>query len=417
MNQSNKFDMKNTSFIILALIFFIVSARAADNFPLKIEKYAPNATQFSNVGNAGYVTLGAYFTPDNKYLVVTASGEFVVLPTANLDEALANINKARVWKGTPSEYLPSGKIVFSTLQGIYALDPAAEKVNTIYALRDDEVDSENYYLDFNMVVMSDDLIIAGDGDSGDGTPAGNILRFDIKSQRRTRGAPIAGFYNPQLSPSRRFILFEHGNGLDTEYADIYDISRGTTARLISRFNLKRAFPKYKKIKVRPIKWAGENTLLAEVEKFDSEREISDATYIGEDSWIVLLDAATGKIVWKTNPKIEFGATNYEPLGAGKMLIDAKDAVYELSLADGKVTPLTALEGQSFAPSPDKKKAAYFKNLNELYVSALDGTNTKKLLELPKEWKVDRWSPRPPLWSADGKSLIVFNDKEFLFVRL
>lgn len=409
--------MKRTIFIIWAITFSIFSSRAADVFPLKVERIAPNALKIANVADVGYATLGAYFTPDGKYLVVAASGEFVVLPTVNLDEAVANINKSRVWKGAPSEYLPSGKIVFSTVQGIYALDPVTEKVETIYALPDEEVDSENYYLDWNMVVLSENEIIAGDGDSGDGKPDGNILRFDVKRQRRTRGAPIAGFYNPQLSPSRRFILFEHGNGLDQEYADIYDISRNTTARLSKRFNLRGAFPKYRKIKIKPVRWTGANDLLAEVEKIESEREISDATYTSKDSWIVLLDAATGKIVWKIQPKIAFGATSYQPLSAGKMLVDTTEAVYELSLANGKLKPLAELKGQSFAPGPDQKRVAYFENLNELYVSALGGADKKKILDLPKEWKVDRWALRPPLWSPDGKQLIVFNDKEFLFVKL
>jgi hypothetical protein len=412
-----EFDMKNTIFTIFVLTIFIISARAADVFPLKVERVAPDALKVANVADAGYVTLGAYYTPDGKYLVVAASGEFAVLRAENLAEKIANLDRARAWKGTPSEYLPSGKIVFSTTQGIYALDPVAEKIQTIYELRADEIDPESYYLDWNMIVMSDDLIIAGDGDSGDGSPDGNILRFDVNRKRRTRGAPIAGFYNPQLSPSRRFVLFEHGNGLDTEYADIYDLRRERAARLAARFNLRRAFPKYKKIKIRPVRWVGENTFLAEVEKLENNREISDATYTSADSWIVLLDAATGKIVWKVQPKISFGATSYAPLGAGKMLVDTTDAVYELSLADGKIKPLPGLEGQSFAPSPDKKKAAYFKNLNELYVSGLDGTQTKKILELPKAWNVTRWALRPPLWSPDGKHLIVFSEKEFLFVNL
>lgn len=412
--------MKITIYIIFAFILFIIAAgdsRAADVFPLKVERIAPNATKISNAADVGYVSLGAYYTPDGKYLVITASGEFAVLPTANLDERIADLDKARVWKGTPSEYLPSGKIVFSTLQGIYALDPVAEKVQTIYVLPESEIDSENYYLDWNMVVLSDDLIIAGDGDSGDGKPDGNILRFDVRSQRRTRGVPIAGFYNPQLSPSRRFILFEHGNGLNTEYADIYDIARGTRYRVASRFNLKRAFSKYENFSVKPVIWAGENLLLAEVEKLNADREISDATYMGKDSWLVLLNAATGKIVWKRQPKMEFGATSYQQLSAAKMLVDTTEAVYELSLTDGKIKQLAQLQGKSFALSPDKKKAAYVVDADQLYVSGLDGADKQKILELPKEWNLGRWSLRPPLWSPDGKRLIVFSEKEFLFVNL
>ena len=398
-------------------MLFIVSASAADVFPIKVERVAPNATKISNAADAGYVTINAFYTPGGKYLIVTASERFAVLPTADLDERIANLDRARSWEGTPSGYLPSGKIVFSTLRGLYALDPATEKVQTIFALPESEFETERNYLDWNLIVLSENLIIAGDGDSSDGSPDGNILRFDVKRQRRTRGAPIAGFYNPRLSPSRKYILFEHGNGLDTEKVDIYDIRSGRNWHLMRRFNFKRAFPRYKNIKVRPIDWVGADTFLAEVEKVESEREISDATYLSEQSWIVLLNAATGKIVWKIQPRIAFGATSYEPLGGDKMLVDTTEGVYELSLADGKLKQLAHLKGQRFAPSPDRTRLAYFENLDELFVSRTNGAQKQKIIKLPKEWNVERWTLRPPLWSPDGKRLIVFDEKEFLLVTL
>lgn len=413
-------NMKNAILIILVFLLFIISngdARAGV-FPLKVERIAPDITQISNVADVGYVTIDAHFTPDGKYLIVSASGEFCVLPTANLDQRIENLDRARVWKGEPTAYLPSGKIVFSTVEGIYALDPVAEKIRTIYALPESEVDPENYYLAWRLVVLSDDLIISGDGDSADGSPDGNILQFDTRRGRRTRGTPIPGFYNPQISPSRRFILYEHGNGLDKGSSEIYDIARAARYQIARRFNLSRAFPKYEKISLRTIAWVGANTILAEVEKVDSEREISDATYISEHSWLVLLNVATGRIVWKSQPEMPFGASIYHQLSATKMLVDAGErSLYELSLTNGKVKQVPNLEGQRFALSPDRKKLVYFNDANEVFAATTDGSNRKKILDVPKDWKLDRWIRRPSLWSPDGKRLIVFDDKRFLFMRL
>ncbi len=412
--------MKNTAFIIWGLLLFIVSvkeASAADVFPLKVEKLAPNVTQVSNAANVGYVTLDARFTPDGKYLIVSASGEFCAIPTEKLDAGIDDLDKARSFKGEPSGYLPSGKIVFSTLQGLYALDPLTEKIRTIYALPESEIDPENFYLARRLVVLSDELIIAGDGDSPDGRPDGNVLRFDVERGRRTRGAAVSGFYNPRLSPSRRFILYENGNGLDKSYAELYDIARDRRAALARRFDLKRAFPKYKNIIERPVAWTGANTFLAEVEKVDREREISDATYTSEDAWLVLFNAATGRIVWKTRPMIEFGGTYYQQLGAGAMLVETGEShVYELSLANGKVKRLPQLEGSEFSLSPDKKKLTFFQS-NRVFVSALDGSGKKKILDLPKNWAPDPWDLQPSRWSPDGRRLFVYNDKQFLYVRL
>ncbi|HEY8563801.1 MAG TPA: hypothetical protein VIL74_25705 [Pyrinomonadaceae bacterium] len=414
--------MRNKALIIFVLSLFIVSARpasAADVFPLKIEKIAPGVTQVSNVADVGYVTLGAQYTPDGKYLIVTAGGEFCVLPTENLDARIDDLGRARVWKGEPSGYLPSGKIVFSTVKGLSALDPATEEIRTIYEAPESEVDPEHYYLAWRLIVLSDELIVSGDGDSADGSPDGNILRFDVRRGRRTRGASIPGFYNPRVSPSRKYILFEHGNGLDQSYAEIYDIARDRRHRLAGRFNLRRAFPKYEKIIERPVAWIGADTFLAEVEKIDGEREISDATYIGAHSWLVSLNAATGAIVWKTRPKIPFGGSVYQQLSATKMLIETADwGLYELSLANGKAKRLANFEGQGFALSPDKKKLAYFgDDLNRIYVSALNGAGKRKVLDVPENWALDRWSRHAPLWSPDGGRLIVFGKNQFLFARL
>lgn len=409
--------MKNV-LVILIGIFFLAAVCPAQNEPeLKIQKIAPGVRLVDGRQESKPVGVAAWYSPDGKSLVVSAGAEFCVIPADRLDEALAGSGQRFWWKGQASAFLPSGKVVYTTVRGLYSADPRTGKTAAIYLPPAAEIDEESYYLNGELVVLSENLIVSGDGDYDDLGPRGNILRFDLGRKRRARGPRIAAFFNPHLSPNGRFIAYEY-DVMDTEpHAEYYDVARNVNHPLATRFNFRRAFPRYKNTNQRFLGWVGPDTFLAEV----TERRDSTGASTGAEAWLVLLNAATGRIVWKRQLGLGETIPYLQQLSPTKMLADHEyEGLFEISLKDGQTTPRPPVRGDKITLSPDKNRIAYFFD-KRLFVSALDGTDKKSLFELPKEWELPRGFAqtyaRELRWSPDGKRLFIMGDDAFLIVDL
>jgi hypothetical protein len=409
--------MKTNKLGILTLILtvFAMSAvvRAQCSGDAPIEKIEPNATQISGASDV-------IFSPSGKSVIVQMSWGFYLLPTEKLDEAEAGFRESRFscWEGWSKGFLPSGKIVFAARRGLYTIEPETKKTEPIYQITAAEEENGNYLIDGEMVFVSENLIVSGDGDYDLGLKTGNILQFDVERRSAARRARIRGFQNPALSPGGRYILYEH-NGENGGNTDFYDIAADRNYSLAARFNFRRSFPQYKSTFERPIAWISPNRFLAEVD----ENQTAPADEYKADSkpWLVLLDAETGKIVWKRQTTFELIPPYFHQLSATKALMENDGGVYEISLASGKSEMfLPSLDGKAISVSADKKQIAYF-DIKNLYVASLDGKNAKPVLELPFDWSgvsaYKETGETPPLWSPDGKRLIIFDKKRALFIRL
>jgi hypothetical protein len=352
-------------------------------------------------------------------MIVQLSWGFYVFPTEKLDEAETNFKESRFpcLEGWAKGFLPSGKIVFAGRRGLYTLDPATKKTEPIYQVTAAEEENGNYLIDGEIISVSENLIVSGDGDYDLGLKKGNILRFDVKRRSAARLAQIRGFQNPMLSPGGKYILYEH-NGENGGNTDFYDLAANRNYPLAERFNFNRAFPQYKRTFERPIAWISPNRFLAEVD----ENQTAPADKYKADSkpWLVLFDVA-GKIIWKRQTTFELIPPYFHQLSATKALMENDGGVYEISLTTGKSEMfLPALDGKTISVSPDKKQIAYF-DIKHLYIASLDGKNAKSVFALPFDWtEVSAYKEMgapPPLWSPDGKRLIIFDKKRALFIRL
>jgi Tol biopolymer transport system component len=387
-------------------------AQCSDDSP--IEKVEPRATQISGASDV-------IFSPSGKSMIVQRSSDFYLLPTEHLDDDQANFKESRFscWEGWAKGFLPSGKIVFAARRGLYAVDPSTKKTEPIYQITAAEEENGNYLIDGEIISVSENLIVSGDGDYDLGLKKGNILRFDVKRRSASRRAQIRGFQNPMLSPGGRYILYEH-NGESGGNTDFYDINADRNHSIAVRFDFKRIFPQYKSTFERPIAWISPSRFLAEVD----ENQTAPADKYKADSkpWLILFDAEIGKIVWKRQTTFELIPPYFHQLSPTKALMENDGGVYEISLASGKSEmALPALDGKAISVSPDKKQIAYF-DIKHLYISSLDGKNAKSILDLPYDWTgvsayKDMGTLTPPLWSPDGKRLVIFDEKRVLFIRL
>jgi hypothetical protein len=214
-------------------------------------------------------------------------------------------------------------------------------------------------------------------------------------------------------------LYEHSN-YDENHTDVYEVGRDISHSLVTRFGLKSLFPKYKYTDQFPIAWVSPSRFLAVVQ--NNEFKVDTPIYVPVDEgspWLVLFDAVTGKIVWKTQIKDNFSPSEFQQPSPTSALAQIDKKVYEISLPDGKLIERPIFKFTAFAASPDKKTMAFF-DFRKLFVSAIDGENRKVIFDLPDDWKHDLdhkgLGVRPPLWSPDGETIIIFGEKQLYFVR-
>lgn len=406
-----KTNKLKTLLLILTVWLSAATARAQtlDGSPPPVERISPNAIQISGLTYAR-------FSPDGYWLVLETDAGFYLVPGERFETLVEDFENSRYryTEGWAREFLPSGRVVFSSRRGLFALDAADGKTQTIYQLTAEDERNGTYPWDSEIIAVSEDLVISGNGDYDTGGEKGHVVRFDVRRARYTRGAQIDGFKNPRLSPGGKYILYEHGNDED-RYAALYDIRRNVNLALAQRFDFKRHFPKYKRVNVKPLIWVAPDKFVAgldenQFEKFKASK--NPLNIPDTPAWLALLDAASGQIVWKK--QMSFNAPEFlEQLSASKAAFYNEYGHYEVSLADGRLTKLPDIEGNIFVVSPDKKRTAYI-NGGQIFVSALDGANKKKAFDLSESWQQNYRSLR---WSPDGKLLLVTSEDRLLIIRL
>jgi hypothetical protein len=318
-------------------------------------------------------------------------------------------------------FLPSDKILYTPRRGLYAIDPQTRKTQPIFQMTAEDEQNGNYLADGEMVVVSENLIISGDGDYDMGLNKGNILLFDVERARVRRGAQINGFKSGRLSPGGKYVLYEYAGELSNS-ASLYDIARNVNHQLPKRFNFKLHFPKYKKINVFPLTWINADRFIAAVDENqgdDAGEENKPADFTDTPAWLALFDVVTGKIVWKE--QLTGSVPIYvERLSLTQAFFENGDGLFEISLADGRLTKLPAIKGTGFAVSPDKKRLAFL-NGNQIFVSSLNGADKRLILEYPRIWQGSPSSyglgTRSLNWSPDGKRLLVFDENRLLLVEI
>jgi WD40 repeat protein len=399
-----------TKFLMLILTVCL-SAAWIQAQGVEVKKIAPNAQEFA-------VVMDANFTPSGEFLVVQSDVGFYIIPTEKLDEITGNLDDLNVsWtEGWAITFMPSGKIVVKSRRSLYTLDPQTETGDEIYTASSDNEEKGNYLNDGELVVVSENLIISGGGDYDFFNNKGTIIRFDVRRGSYKRGARIDGFKNAKLSPDGKYVLYEHGSD-DYNYADLYDIARNVNYPIPQRFDFKRNFPKYKETLVDPLVWVTPNRFVATVDENQFEEFKASANPLDipdTPAWLVLFDASGGKIVWKHQLKNVDASGVLQLLSKTKAFFDDTNGIYEVSLADGKLTKLPTVAGTLFTISPDKTKMAYLDENRIIVSAAASGANKQTVFEVSKSWQDTISSIK---WSPDGKRLLISDKNRLLIIRL
>ena len=243
---------------------------------------------------------------------------------------------------------------------------------------------------------------------------GNIFRYDLKRKRVIKGARISDFWYASLSPSGKYILYEHGSDVNNN-TDLYDISQDKNHPISEYFNFKNSFSEYEATDEYPIVWLrNQDRFLAGVNSNDDNDEI------GEKVWLALFDVLGKKVSLKKLLDKWFFPSNFQQLDDNKALLSYEDGVYELSLENGDLRKNSNIDGGQIAVSPDRTKITFIKS-SQLFVASPDGNNRKLILDLQSDWKPQTaykgGGERLPVWSTDSNSLILFGENQLLFIQL
>jgi hypothetical protein len=230
------------------------AAESGIDNPAKIEKTSSGAIRINGVNEA-------LFSPSGKFLAIQSDEKFFLLPTENLNESIANLEKLNPLNGQIVGFLPSDALIYSSANVVFSLEPATLKTQKLFTGAATKFLDGGRLKQKEIVVVSNDLIISGDGNYDWGGNKGNILKFDLRRRKFSRGAPIDAFWYASVSPDGKYVLYEHG-AEDNNNADIYDIALNKNYPLSKYFNFKKEFPKYKWIDEMPIAWVGTNRFLA-----------------------------------------------------------------------------------------------------------------------------------------------------------
>lgn len=403
-----------TTLILNFVMAVSVFAQDAPVSELTAEKISTNVVRLSGAENAVYSRTG-------KFLAIQMASEFLLLPVRKPFESFDELGSARRHSGRIIGFLSTDTLVYAADGEIFALDAAGQRSRKLFSQNSAQKLVDKVLSQREFVFVSDDLIITGDGSYDMGGNPGNIYRFDLKNRRVKKGAPIKQFWEAALSPSGKYILYERG-GEQSNYIDFYDVRLDKNYEAERRFNFRKAFPRFIEWSASPLVWVGNrDAFLAYVTSGVHPDEIKpeDAEEHNK-TWLCLLDAPTGRIIWKK--LIETGAfqSGFQPLNSGRVLVNYDEEIYELSLADGKERRIRGISGKSLVISPDKKKIAFIKS-NRAFTALLNGDNKKPVLDLPRGWKpatdYKGMGERPPVWSPSGDGLILFGENQLLIARL
>jgi hypothetical protein len=399
--------------LILTLLFINLAVPARAQKSLTAQEIKPGVTRLAGARDA-------FFSPSGQYAAIQTGDHFVLLPAQNLAEAFADESKLTSRPGLIIGFSSSDTLVFSNAEGVFAIESPGPTSRRLFAPK-----GAKHLVDFkdmsdrSLVFAPNDLLIAGDGNYDWGAERGNIYQYDLRRGQVTKGAQIDAFWYASVSPSGRFVLYEHG-AEDSNYTELYDIRRNRNHPISKYFNFKTIFPQYRATEEHPLVWLREgDRFLAEISEDDAPEE-NMAMPPPEKLWLALFDVPTRKMIWKKQVKEFCFPTDFQQLDQTKALIGYEDGVYELSLADGNLRKNPKIDADVFAVSPNGKKLAVVKS-NRLYIASPDGGRPQPVLDLPAEWTAQTaykgMGKRPPLWSPDGQSLILCGENEMIVVRV
>src|SRR6267378_4468841 len=213
--------------------------------------------------------------------------------------------------------------------------------------------------------------------------------------------------DPQISPDGKKIVYVRRFAdpmTDKRYSNLWIINTdGSDHRPITTGNRSDVFPR----------WSPDGTRLAYLSDADGKQQI----YIrwmdtGQTARITNLEQAPDSIAWSPDGKFLIASVNRHP-EADHEFLDTE--VYEFSIADGSLRPLTTRKGPDNSPavSPNGKLIAYTgfddryqgHQTTKLYLMNRDGTNSHSLAD-----KLDR-DIQDPQWAADNSGVYVRYDDQ------
>lgn len=332
-------------FVLLTIVFLLSSEIYAQEPLIRMARLEPNIVRASGVSDA-------VFSSDGRFLALQAPAKFAVLPVQNLYKNLENPIGLREYEGKVVGFLPSNALIFLNRDGVFTLDPLRPKPKRLFTPAVGKQLIDDFDLRFNsVVIVSNDLIITGDGSYDWGGEMGNIFRYDLKRRRMTRAARVPMFWYASLAPSKAFILYEHG-AEDNNNAELYDILRNRNYAIANYLYLKKHFPEFKETDEAPIAWLdGRDRFLATVEatgEYGNDERV----------WLALFDVPARRMIWKTVLEKLFFPTDFQQMDEDKALFVADDTVFELSLRNGMISKHPNIGGKSIAVNPDRKTIAF-----------------------------------------------------------
>lgn len=143
---------------------------------------------------------------------------------------------------------------------------------------------------------------------------------------------------------------------------------------------------------------------------------------GEDPFVAALDAATGKVRWRTPRPVESSRafsfctpTAIEVEGQTQIIIPGSDCVTALDPEDGKIIWYAKYDGYSVVPKPLFAGGLVFLSTGygETQLLAIRPTGRGDVTETHLAWTLDRSVPKTPSMVADEEWLYVLSDDGIL----
>ncbi len=402
--------MKNRVLLVTTLLIVFVNikdAPAQRTDAPSINEIQPNVIQLAGAREAIYA-------PSGKHLAIQLKSGFFLLPTEGLSSSTVSLAQTRMRQGQIIGFLPSGMLVFANRSRTYTLNPETQEQRQVLRSSLAQYIVDGDLTDKSIVIVSNNLIVAGEGNFDWGGSMGNIFRYDLKQKRVIKGAPISGFWYAYLSPNSKYILYEHGSE-ENNNADLYDVLSDKNHEISKFFSFEKHFPRYTESDEAPIAWlSDENKFLAEISFGNDES--------GDDPRHRFL----AKIVWAKQTNIGIWPHSFQQFSENKALVsvikendDGAHEVYEISLTNGDTKVIEEINGDALAVSPDKKRVAFLEK-NNLFIAAPDGSNKRLVVSAIPRWESQlaykNMGQRPPLWSPSNDSLILFGRDQLVLVR-
>jgi hypothetical protein len=396
--------MKRTTSLIAIVFVACLQAAFSQDVSFRIENLGRTAVRINGA-------TGVHFSSAPGGLIITSASHFAEI--ASVRELFADSRPdSNLITETVRRFigvLPNGSILFKTASGAFMRTHQTSVVKRFVSESDLEKLSD---LDQATVIVSDRLIVSGNGHFDWGGEKGFLYQFDPSSGALQKGPAIAGFWYGSVSPSRRYILFEHG-AEESNWTELYDLQTNRVHSIGRYFPWPRS-PYFRLDREEfPIKWMRNADRFLAIIEFDVDSGDSK-------KWLVLFDVPSRTPIWKKRSDLSFFPSDFVQINERKAYVRSDSGIRTLSLATGVQRTVRGVNASSMSNHRESGEIA-FVDKGELFVARSGFRNRRSIAKLPVGFMFSSahkgMGERPPLWSPDGKVVFLIGKNEVMAYRV